>query len=205
MSAWTSGDVLANGIRIHYYRTGGDKPPLVLAHGFTDSALCWTRLAQALEQGYDIVMVDARGHGHSEAPEEGYDYDSHAADLAGVIEVLGLERSALMGHSMGAIAAATTAANYPQLVRCAILEDPPWRVEREDSGSASERAERAVQWRARTVEAQSKTRDEVEAAGRAQSPAWAEVEWVPWAEAKLRVSLNAFSMLSEHWTPCRRS
>ncbi len=31
---WREGDVLANGIRHHYYRTGGDKPPLLLPHGF---------------------------------------------------------------------------------------------------------------------------------------------------------------------------
>ena len=40
-SDWLPGDVIANGIKIHYYRTGGDKPPFVLAHGFSDiRALC---------------------------------------------------------------------------------------------------------------------------------------------------------------------
>ena len=106
-----------------------------------------------------------------------------------------------MGHSMGAITAATTAANYPQLVGCAMLEDPPWSVEDEDPGRASGRSERLEQWRAHTVETQSQTLDEVIAAGRAESPTWAEVEWVPWAEAKLQVSLNAFGLLAEGWAP----
>jgi pimeloyl-ACP methyl ester carboxylesterase len=65
---WFSGDVVANGIRTHYSRTGGQtgggKPPLVLAHGATDSGLCWSRLARALEADYDVIMPDARGHGH---------------------------------------------------------------------------------------------------------------------------------------------
>lgn len=42
---WTDGYVLANGIRIHYWRTGGNKPPLVMAHGSSDDGLCWTNLA----------------------------------------------------------------------------------------------------------------------------------------------------------------
>src|SRR5947209_17951539 len=87
VAAWTSGEVQTNGIRMHYYRTGGDglKPQLVLAHGATDDGLCWTRVAQALETEYDVIMPDARGHGLSDAPAEGYTASDHAADLAGLI------------------------------------------------------------------------------------------------------------------------
>ena len=60
-----SGDVVANGIKIHYYRTGGDKPPVVLSHGATDDGLCWTRVTLALEAEYDVIMPDARGHGYA--------------------------------------------------------------------------------------------------------------------------------------------
>ena len=64
MNNWTEGDVITNGVRMHYYRTGdGSKPPLVLCHGFSDSGLCWTPTARALEADYDVVMIDARGHG----------------------------------------------------------------------------------------------------------------------------------------------
>lgn len=201
MTTWPSGDVIANGIRIHTYRTGGNKPPLVLAHGLTDSALCWTRLVQVLEQEYDIVMVDARGHGLSQAPEEGYNGDSQAADLAGVIESLGLRKPVLMGHSMGALTVAITAGKYPQLVRGAILEDPPWSVETEDPGSASEQSERLEQRRALIAETRAKTREAIIASGRAENPTWAEIEWVPWAEAKQHVSVNAVGVLAERWPP----
>lgn len=72
MGEWKEGDVLANGIRMHYTRTGtGRGPDLVLLHGYSDNGRCWTPVAQALEADYDIVMIDARGHGLSEAPEEG--------------------------------------------------------------------------------------------------------------------------------------
>jgi hypothetical protein len=60
MASWQSGDVETNGIRLHYTRTGGLAPPLVLAHGVTDSGLCWTPIAEALAADYDVIMVDAR-------------------------------------------------------------------------------------------------------------------------------------------------
>ena len=72
MTTWPSNQVKTNGITLHYHRTGGDKPPLVLAHGITDTGLCWIRAAQVLQEVFDIIMVDARGHGHSDKPERGY-------------------------------------------------------------------------------------------------------------------------------------
>src|SRR3982074_2513917 len=102
MTHWFSGDVITNKIKIHYYRTGGDKRPLVLSHGATDSGLCWSRVARTLESEYDVIMPDSRGHGLSDAPETGYSSADHAADLAGLIRALGLEQPAVGGHSMGA-------------------------------------------------------------------------------------------------------
>ena len=201
MTAWTSGDVITNGIRLHYYRTGGDKPPLVVAHGLTDSALCWTRLVGVLEQDYDIVMVDARGHGLSEAPAEGYNGDNQAADLAGLIEALGLGKPVLMGHSMGALTTAIAAGNYPDLVRGVILEDPPWSLEPQGPKSPSEQAKLLAHRRALIAETRAKTREEVIASGRAENPSWAEVEWIPWAEAKLHMSVSVVGVLAARWPP----
>ncbi|HWQ14391.1 MAG TPA: alpha/beta hydrolase [Roseiflexaceae bacterium] len=101
MPTWESGFVEANGLRLHYTRTGGKLPPVVLAHGFSDDGLCWTPVAEALAPDYDVVMVDARGHGRSDAPEQGYSPTDHAADLAGAIRALGLERPAILGHPAG--------------------------------------------------------------------------------------------------------
>ena len=199
---WFSDDVVANGIKLHYYRTGGDKPPVVLAHGITDNGLCWTPLAQALEKNYDLIMYDARGHGFSDAPESGYSTEDRAADLAGLIQALGLEnpRPILIGHSMGAETVATTAAHHPELVRCAILEDPPWR---EDifASSAEERAARMEEWRVGLVELKSKTREEIMTFCHAQSPTWAEVELGPWADSKLQLNLVVFEVAHTPRTP----
>ena len=80
MTHWQTGIVDVDGLAIHYTRTGGVKPSLVLAHGFSDDGLCWTPVTQALEADYDIIMIDARGHGRSDAPESGYSPLDHAAE-----------------------------------------------------------------------------------------------------------------------------
>jgi pimeloyl-ACP methyl ester carboxylesterase len=188
MAEWFSGDVSANGITIHYYRTGGGRPPLVLSHGSTDDGLCWTRVARALEGNYDAIMPDARGHGLSEAPETGYSAQNRAADLAGLIRALGLEQAAIGGHSMGASTALYAAAAYPELVRCAILEDPPFRAAGGEP-TAAERAERAARMRREVTEQRAMSRDDLMAWLRARNPAWADEEVEPWADAHLRVSL----------------
>lgn len=122
---WQEGDIIANSIRLHYYRTGGNKPPLVLAHGLSDNGLCWGRVAQVLQADFDVIMVDARGHGRSDKPMTGYSSIEHAADLADFIRNLNLGTTAVVGHSMGAATALHVAAQQPHLISRLILEDPP--------------------------------------------------------------------------------
>jgi N-formylmaleamate deformylase len=194
MGTWQSGDVEANGIHLHYERTGGDGPPLVLAHGYSDDGLCWTPVARELEAAFDIVMVDARGHGRSDAPRTGYDTSELAADLAGAIRALGLSRPLILGHSMGAVTALAVAGTYPELPRAILLEDPPgaW-VERPvpPPPPPPETAPRSA------------TREELIAAQRTAAPGWSEAELGPWADAKLRMSPNARARTSAGtpWLP----
>jgi pimeloyl-ACP methyl ester carboxylesterase len=124
-AGWTDGYVMSNGIRIHYWRTGGTgKPALVLAHGSSDDALCWTNLATVFQDRYDIIMFDARGHGLSDPPTEADAADVQVEDLAGLIKALKLDKPILMGHSMGSASVAHFAAKYPDVPRAVILEDP---------------------------------------------------------------------------------
>ncbi|MEZ4664998.1 MAG: alpha/beta hydrolase [Caldilineaceae bacterium] len=190
MQNWTADDVMVNGVKMHFHRTGGDKQPLVLCHGITDSGLCWTRVARELEKQYDVIMVDARGHGLSDAPDGDYDAGAHAADVLGLIQALGLEKPRLMGHSMGAATVATLAANYPDAPSRVVLEDPPWRSV---DSSPEERAARMAEWREMTIERQnSKTEAEIVAEGRAVNPKWDESEFEPWSHAKKQVSPKVF-------------
>jgi pimeloyl-ACP methyl ester carboxylesterase len=202
MPNWTEGDVLANSINLHYYRTGGDKPPVLMIHGITDNGQCWTPLARALEGEYDVIMVDARGHGRSDVPAAGYTNAEHAADAAALIQALGLEKPALIGHSMGAAISAFLAAHYPDLVSCIILEDPPWWL-RPETQPESDRIARAEQWRADVIQRKQQTREEILASGRTQQPAWSEEELALWATSKVQVSPNVIDYVrdpSPDWT-----
>jgi len=204
ITTWPADDVIANGIKIHYYRTGGNKPPLVLAHGFSDNGLCWTPVARALEHDYDVIMYDARGHGLSDAPDEGYADEDRAADLVGLIQALGLEKPAVMGHSMGASTVAVAAAQYPGVIGKAILEDPPWRDE--DPGedlSAEEIEERVKQWHDRLLANKEKSREALIAGAREESPTWREAELGPWAESKRQLSPKVLHRSARPWTPWR--
>jgi pimeloyl-ACP methyl ester carboxylesterase len=189
VAEWSSGDVVANGIKIHYYRTGGDRPPLVLSHGATDNGLCWTRVARALEAEFDVIMPDARGHGLSDAPEGDYSAAARAADLAGFIAALRLDKPAVGGHSMGAGTTLRLVADYPDVARCAILEDPGFRNAAAADGPPDPEAE-ARRARARQNAAALKAlgREGIIARGRQQRPEWVEEEFGPWADSKLQVS-----------------
>ncbi len=124
MAGWTTGICEANGIDIHYLRTGGNKPPVVLLHGLMLNGACWTPLARSLEEDYDVVMPDARGHGNSGAPDHGYRYDDLAADVVSLIDALGLATPVLLGHSMGGMTAAVIASRNPKRLRGLVLADP---------------------------------------------------------------------------------
>jgi pimeloyl-ACP methyl ester carboxylesterase len=179
------GYVEANGLRLHYTRTGGGGPALLLAHGLTDDGLCWTPVADALAGAYDVVMLDARGHGRSDAPERGYGPDEQAADLAGAIAGLGLTRPAVLGHSMGAASALVLAGTRPEAVGALLLEDPPaWWM---DGPDATESDADRREWMSGLKRA---TRDELLAQQRAETPGWSEAELGPWADAKHRFSCN---------------
>lgn len=200
-STWMQGDVWANRLKIHYYRTGGAKPPFVLSHGFSDSGLCWIRAAQALDADYDLLMPDARGHGLTSAPDAGYDDPMRAADIAEFARMLALDKPALMGHSMGAASTAMAAANYPDLWSCVVLEDPPWFAEGSPwanwmGANESEAQLRALERRIQIEKQRATPVEEIIAEGRKNAPAWNEIEWQPWGESKKQLSPNAAGRMS---------
>jgi len=186
MTMWQSDYVQVSGLRLHYTRTGGDKPPVVLAHGFSDDGLCWTPVAEVLEPDYDVIMVDARGHGQSEAPEQGYNMTDMAGDLRGVIVELGLHRPVVMGHSMGGGTTLALSGLYPEVPGAILLEDAA------PLGLAGTRRPRDPDRHARIVEwvgsLRSKSREQLIAEQRAATPNWSETVLGLWADAHLCLS-----------------
>lgn len=179
---WSDQIATVHGVQIHYLRSGhGDKPAVVLAHGFSDNGLCWLPLARDLQADYDVILPDARGHGQSQRVQPG-EFVDNPADLAGLIAVLKLDRPIVGGHSMGASTAAACAARFPEQVRALILEDPGWRDQPPPSPAAVPARPAAMpDWLARY---QHKTQAEIIAMGKAESPTWPDVEWIPWAISK---------------------
>ena len=201
MQDWQQGDISSNGIRIHYYRTGGvDKPPLILAHGFTDNGLCWTRTAEALMSGFDVVMVDARNHGLSGAGPA--DVGSLAADLAALVAQLELGVVSALGHSVGASVVATFAADYPDLVARLVLEDPPWRqpsavaeAKPNNPKVAKAQSPRDTAFRELVATMAQFSDAEMLHHGRSQHPSWPEAEYIPWGQSNRQVSADAMALL----------
>lgn len=189
MPDWRTAICEANGIDIHYTRTGNGKLPLILLHGLMANGACWTPVARALETDYDVIMPDARGHGTSSAPGHGYRYDDHALDVVGLIEALQLPPPVLIGHSMGGMTAAVIASRHPALIRGLILADPTFlspEIQREVHESDVVEQHR---------QALAKSFDELVTDARARHPGRSPELLDLMALARLQTSLNAFDVL----------
>lgn len=186
---WTEDYVKLGTLEFHYTRTGrGDKPPLLLLHGFTDNGLCWQRVAHALETAYDVIMPDAKGHGRS-ARVQADDPIDNAADAAGIITALGLEKPVVMGHSMGGLAATELGARFPDLPGALILEDPAWIDPSPDD--APLRKNPFFDW---LLHIEETPLAEIVAFGRQSSPTWAEEEFPAWAASKQQLDKGIFKL-----------
>jgi non-heme chloroperoxidase len=92
--------VARDGTRL-YHRDWGEGRPVVFLAGWGLPSECWAyQAAELSEQGLRCIAYDRRGHGRSDAPWKGYDYDTLADDLAAVLEQLDLRDVVLVAHSM---------------------------------------------------------------------------------------------------------
>ena len=185
-AGWTDGYVTANGIRLHYWRTGGAKPPLVMAHGSSDDALCWTNLAKELTDRYDVIMFDARGHGLSDPPTAADAVDVQVEDLNGLIKALKLEKPILMGHSMGSASVAWFSAKYPDVPRAVILEDPALVRPAAPATATAATPPSVDDRRAQVLARNNMSEAALVADCMKNSPKWGQAECETWAPSKRR-------------------
>jgi pimeloyl-ACP methyl ester carboxylesterase len=120
--------VRVNGVTLHYLDWGAaDRPPVLLLHGITGHARVWDHLAGHLLPGHRVLALDQRGHGDSDpAPDDDYRVGTMADDVAAFAASLGLQRFALIGHSMGGRIAIKYAADHTaRLDRLVIIDIGP--------------------------------------------------------------------------------
>jgi len=123
-----------NGIQLAYARRGRGTP-LVLLHGFPLDHHLWDDVLPLLEDTFDVTLPDLRGFGESTTIDTPYTMDDYASDIAGLLDQLGIQKAAIVGHSMGGYVALAFVRLYPERVRglglvsSQVLADPPDRKE----------------------------------------------------------------------------
>ena len=100
-----------------WFATFGSGAAVILLHGGLGHSGNWGYQVPALLQnGYQAVLIDSRGHGHSTRDERPYTYDLMASDLSAVMDALNLDKAALVGWSDGACTALILASKDPSRV-----------------------------------------------------------------------------------------
>jgi 3-oxoadipate enol-lactonase len=112
--------IKANDIEL-YYETHGAGKPLVLISGIGYTLWQWHRMVPYLAEHFQVITFDNRGVGQSDKPAGPYTAQTLAADTAGLLDALGIEKAVVMGHSMGGFVAQALALDVPERVEKLIL------------------------------------------------------------------------------------
>ena len=107
--------VTVGGVKTHYVVSGNGRP-VALIHGLGESVITWRDNIEPLSRRHKVFALDLPGHGDSEKPDLSYDADSMVYFLRGFFESLGIERPALIGHSMVGGLSLMTALAHPNIV-----------------------------------------------------------------------------------------
>jgi len=140
--------ITINDIEIAYERQGKGSP-LVLLHGYPLDHHLWDAVVPLLKDTFDLIIPDLRGFGESTTVDTPYTMYDFASDIAGLLDQLGVQKTAIAGHSMGGYVALAFARLYAErvsalaLVSSQVLADPPDRKHGRYK-SAAEVAEKGI-------------------------------------------------------------
>jgi 3-oxoadipate enol-lactonase len=112
-----------NGQRTWFEDTGGDRPPVLFAHGFLMDTEMWGPQVDALRGDFRCITYDERGWGRTEFDGLPFDYWDLADDAVGLLDHLGIERAAVVGMSQGGFLGLRAALRYPDRVQALVLVD----------------------------------------------------------------------------------
>ena len=118
-AAARQGTAPVNGIRI-WYAEFGQGEPVILLHGGLANSNYWGNQVRALQDRYQVIVMDSRGHGRSTRDDTPYGYDLMASDVIGLMDFLNIRKAAIVGWSDGAIIGLDIAMKHPERVTQAV-------------------------------------------------------------------------------------
>ena len=125
----TSKTIQTNHINLHYLDSESVGQTVILMHGLTANAHAFDGLLkEGLSKKYRIISVDLRGRGESDKPTEGYTMKYHAQDILGLMDVLGVEKCIIGGHSFGALLTFYMAFHHDERIEKMLLLDAAARL-----------------------------------------------------------------------------
>lgn len=127
--------------RLHYVEGPANGPVLLLLHGVTRGWRDWEVLLPELTKEWRVIAFDHRGHGGSDRAADGYRVIDYAAHVAEIVRTEFPRPLVVLGHSLGAMVALHLAAECPEILVGAALEDPPFHTMGRQIGATSYRAQ----------------------------------------------------------------
>jgi len=103
-------------LELSYRHWAPEGRQILLLHGLASNARIWDLLAPILAKHFSVISVDQRGHGKSDKPDDGYDFDTVTNDIVGLIDALKIKHPIVVGHSWGGSVALCLAAKRPDLI-----------------------------------------------------------------------------------------
>ena len=113
----------AEPIELRAWEWPGEAPAALLLHGIGNYARYWDFFADAIAGRLRLIATDARGHGESGKPTNGYSPQDFVVDAIAVLDALAINRALIVGHSMGGTHAIRIAATHPERVERLVVVD----------------------------------------------------------------------------------
>ncbi len=117
--------IRANDLEIHYLDQGAGTP-VVLVHGNWATSSWWEPVLERLPPGLRAIAPDLRGRGRTAGGANDHRIATYASDLLALADALGLERFALVGHSLGSAVAMEFALTWPERLTSLVVVSPAW-------------------------------------------------------------------------------